>query len=145
MANGAGIDSLPPNFVTSGNGSNGKYSDVYWMIGGKDIWYTVNLVLGVQSPTKGDAAGQEATPEVVQHLIADKNTKFLLCKNGEGIWGYQLEGKQRIGKFYLNNGGEKMDLKEVPAIRKHAKQHCIKKEDSTAVTDPIAHLYAPRV
>ena len=123
------------------NGGKNKYSDVYWYAGDKDSGYTINLVPALQSPTKGQASGKEAGVAVVQHVVASKNNKFQLCNNETGIWCYQLEGSQKIGQFYINKGGEEMDLKEIKAVLKAVKLRCVMKQDATVITDPIAHLY----
>ena len=142
---------LPAPFLVDGNGSgsngsNGKYSDVYYNVGGKTCRFTVNPTPAVQSPTKGLAAGGEANPAIIKKIALDASTKYQLCKPNKdgivaGIWAYQLAGKQKIGKFWVNNGNEEMSMKDVKLFQEAIKKHCSVREDATLVTDPLADMY----
>ncbi len=150
MAKDSTVVDLPLGLIkkssNGSNGSNGRYSDVYYMIGGKKCKFSINPAPSIQSPTKGDSAGTECTPTIIKEIVLDKLTQFKLCKPDKdgvitGICGYEQVGKQQITLFYLNNGGEAITLADVPVAKKAIKQHCSVQQDTSIVTDRHAHLY----
>ena len=149
-SNSIGLEAfdLPLGLIKkSSNGSNGRYSDVHYNIGGQKCKLTINPAPGIQSPTKGLSAGKECNPTALKKIVTHKDTEFKMCKTNKdgditGICGYRQVGKQQITLFYLNNGGEVMTKKDVAIAQKAIIKHCSVREDTSVVSDEFDDLYS---
>lgn len=131
------MEEVPAPFTVDGtesSNSNGGYTDVYYTIG-KTGFYSFNPKPKIQFPDKGKHAGKSAKPEYIASLILSPKMQVKVSKDGKGLYCTREVDGSHLPLGFINNGGQKINASELPAIKKLVKQHFVRKVQANALTD----------
>jgi hypothetical protein len=131
------MDVVPAPFTVDGTESstgNGGYCAVYYTIG-KTGFYSFNPKPKIQFPVDGVHAGKSAKPQYLASLLLSPKMQVKVSKDGKGLYCTREVDGSPIPLGFINNGGQKINASELPAIKKLVKQHFVRKVQASALTN----------